>query len=81
MADEEKGGGHRPVQEVEPEEALSFKPWEKHDESKTYVSELPKNVAKKYGMLYCGGSHGMIDILKDLSLDYGIDLHIDSFGW
>jgi predicted ferric reductase len=59
----------------------SFKPWEKDQDCEIYVGGLSSKVMKNWGMMYCGGSPIMIDILKDISIDYDIDLHIDSFAW
>ena len=65
----------------ESKDTHSFKPWEKDSDCEVYAAGLPHSVTKNWGMMYCGGSPIMIDFLKDISLDYDIDIHIDSFAW
>ena len=46
-----------------------------------HVKELDEHVMSSWGMMYCGGSKGVLSALQEISVDYSIDLHIDSFAW
>ncbi|KAL3776570.1 hypothetical protein ACHAW5_000334 [Stephanodiscus triporus] len=59
----------------------SFRPWRKNEFQESFVKKLDSNVMKTWGIFYCGGSAGMISDLRGISMDYSVDLHIDSFAW
>ncbi|KAL3778271.1 hypothetical protein ACHAW5_000509 [Stephanodiscus triporus] len=59
----------------------SFHPWRKNEVQETFVKKLDANVKKTWGIFYCGGSEGVISDLRGISMDYNVDLHIDSFAW
>jgi hypothetical protein len=59
----------------------SFRPWRKNELQESFVKKLDSNVMKTWGLFYCGGSAGMISDLQGISMDYNVDLHIDSFAW
>lgn len=58
-----------------------FCPWEQNASQEKCVKRLDEAVMATWGMLYCGGSQPVIKALRDVSLDYSIDLHVDSFAW
>ena len=60
---------------------LSFHPWRENEAQERYVKEIDASVMKTWGIFFCGGSEGLISDLRALSVDYNIDLHIDSFAW
>ena len=45
------------------------------------VKDLGDDVMSTWGMMYCGGSKDVMSALRGISIDYNIDLHIDSFAW
>ena len=60
----------------------AFKPWEKNETQEKCVRRLDKDhIMSTWGMMYCGGSQPVIETLKEISIDYRLDLHIDSFAW
>ena len=59
----------------------SFHPWRENEAQERYVKEIDANVMKTWGIFFCGGSEDVISDLRALSMDYNIDLHIDSFAW
>ena len=71
------------VNEICPNALLkpSFHPWRENEAHERYVKEIDANVMKTWGIFFCGGSEGVISDLQALSMDYNIDLHIDSFAW
>ena len=75
--DEEEGKGVCTNQES----FLGFRPWLKNDEQEQYVKGLDKNFTKDWGMMYCGGSKPIMNILREISFDCHVDLHVDSFSW
>ena len=61
---------------------LGFKPWEHHEGASQYVKNLDRKlVLPTWGMMYCGGAKLMQKDIKNLSDEYGIDAHIESFRW
>jgi hypothetical protein len=58
-----------------------FQPWEKNASQERNVRKLDRKILKTWGVMYCGGSKPVIAALRELSQDYNIDLHIDSFKW
>ena len=59
----------------------NFRLWEENEVQKVYVKRLDDHVMSSWGMMYCGGSQGVLSALRETSIDYNIDLHIDSFAW
>ena len=59
----------------------SFHPWRENEAQERYVKEIDAKVMKTWGIFFCGGSEGVISDLRALSMDFNIDLHIDSFAW
>ncbi|KAL7465445.1 hypothetical protein ACHAXS_005802 [Conticribra weissflogii] len=60
----------------------SFKPWIKSQFQENEVKEYDIDVVMStWAMMYCGGSQPVIDTLSEISMDYHMDLHIDSFSW
>ncbi|KAL7529340.1 hypothetical protein ACHAXR_006228, partial [Thalassiosira sp. AJA248-18] len=62
-------------------ESSTFSLWEESEEQNLCVKQLNDNAMSSWGMMYCGGSKGVISSLREVSIDYKIDLHIDSFAW
>ena len=74
---------------------IGFKPWEEVQVQslsqdtdatnicpKRFVKNLDrKKVLSTWGMLYCGGAKVVEQDLKQISEEYQLDLHIESFGW
>mmetsp|Transcript_23015 Transcript_23015/g.59033 ORF Transcript_23015/g.59033 Transcript_23015/m.59033 type:complete len:687 (-) Transcript_23015:117-2177(-) len=46
-----------------------------------YVKDLPKEVVRAWGILYCGGSKPVEEALHSISRTYGISLDSESFAW
>jgi len=59
----------------------AFQPWQEDEDQKGWVSKLGKDIMSTWGIMYCGGSGAVIASLREISADFGIDLHIDSFAW
>ena len=59
----------------------SFHPWRKNEVQESFVKKLDANIKKTWGIFYCGGSEGVISDLRGISMDYNVDLHIDSYAW
>ena len=62
-------------------ESSSFSLWEKSKEQVESVKRLSADVLSSWGIMYCGGSKGVLSALREVSIDYNVDLHIDSFAW
>lgn len=58
-----------------------FCPWKESESQERCVKRLDDNVMSTWGIMYCGGSRPVISALREISVDYNIDLHIDSFAW
>jgi len=50
------------------------------DESKDFVRNS-REIIKTWQMLYCGGSAPVVNNLKNIHNEYGIDLKIEKFDW
>ncbi|KAL7535065.1 hypothetical protein ACHAXR_006247 [Thalassiosira sp. AJA248-18] len=59
----------------------SFRLYEENEVQNMCVKRLDNNVMASWGTMYCGGSKQVISALEEVSNDYNIDLHIDSFAW
>jgi hypothetical protein len=59
----------------------SFHPWRENEKQESLVKKLDANIMSTWGIFYCGGSDGVILDLREISLDFNVDLHIDSFAW
>ena len=59
----------------------SFRLWEESEEQQVLVKKLDYRAIASWGIMYCGGSKGVIKTLQGISIDYNIDLHVDSFAW
>jgi hypothetical protein len=59
----------------------SFCPRIPNDSQEKFTRKLGRNIMSTWGIMYCGGSKSMIECVKDISVDYNIDLHLDSFAW
>ena len=42
---------------------------------------IPRSLLSRWGIMYCGASKQVKQSVKDISNDYGIDLHYESFAW
>lgn len=62
-------------------DSSTFSLWEESEEQQTRVKRLEDHVMSSWGMMYCGGSKDVLSALREISMDYNIDLHIDSFEW
>ena len=62
-------------------ESSTFCLWEKSEKQIMCVKELDEDVMSSWGMMYCGGSKGVLSALQEISIDFNIDLHVDSFAW
>lgn len=61
---------------------IGFRPWENHPGAANYVRNLDKNmVIPTWGMLYCGGAKPVLKDLKQISDEYHLGLHVESFAW
>ena len=73
---------HVKVSSINKSLALGFRPWEYHRKASQYVKGLDKKlILPTWGLLYCGGAKMVEKAVKDLSDEYGIDSHIESFRW
>lgn len=61
--------------------APAFHPWARSDSQQKCVKRLSDHVMSTWGIMYCGGSQPVITALREISIDYNVDLHIDSFAW
>lgn len=60
----------------------SFKPWEKNKTAGNYVKQLdPDTILSTWGILYCGGSKPVQNVLKQISVEYQVSLNMESFAW
>ena len=59
----------------------AFQPCDKNESQERCVKRLGSKILATWGIMYCGGSKPVITALRELSQDYDIDLHIDSFKW
>ena len=59
----------------------AFHPWKENKVQEEFVKGLGDNAKSSWGIMYCGGSAGVNKDLREISVDYDIDLHIDSFAW
>ncbi|KAL7555274.1 hypothetical protein ACHAWF_019016 [Thalassiosira exigua] len=62
-------------------ESPTFSLWEESEEQFAVVKGLDDDIKGRWGIMYCGGSKGVLSALRGVSIDYGIDLHVDSFAW
>ena len=62
-------------------ESSTFSLWEESKEQIMSVKRLDDHVMSSWGIMYCGGSKGVLSALREISINYNIDLHIDSFAW
>lgn len=58
-----------------------FSPWRENKKQESFVKELDPHIKSTWGIFYCGGSQPVISDLREISLDFNVDLHIDSFAW
>lgn len=59
----------------------AFNPWEEDAAQEMCVKKLNDHVMSTWGIMYCGGSKPVISDLREISIDYNMDLHVDSFAW
>ena len=59
----------------------SFWPCIANEEQERFVKNLDKDVMSTWAVMYCGGSKSVIRDLQGLSIDFNIDVHVDSFAW
>jgi len=59
----------------------TFCPWIANEEQERFVKNLDKDVMSTWAVMYCGGSKSVIRDLQGLSIDFNIDVHVDSFTW
>jgi len=71
------------VDETDSNELLkpAFLPWKENEMQTRFVKRLDRHIMSTWGIMYCGGSKAVISTLQEISFDYNIDLHIDSFAW
>ena len=61
---------------------IGFRPWIYQDGASKYVKSLNKSlVMPTWGLLYCGGAKQVLKVLEEVSDEYGINLHVESFAW
>jgi hypothetical protein len=64
------------------EHAPTFKPWEDAPtESSAYVKAMDPEILKCWGLLYCGGKSPLATNVMQAAMDYGLDMHSESFAW
>jgi ferric-chelate reductase len=74
--------GHTSSDAISGHLGLGFRPWDLHEGARRYVQNLDRNlVLPTYGILYCGGSKAVEKDLKNISDEFGISLHVESFAW
>jgi hypothetical protein len=62
--------------------SIGFRPWNYHEAASKYVKNLDKSlVLSTWGMLYCGGAKPVLNVLEEISDEYNIGLHVESFDW
>eukprot|EP00980_Cylindrotheca_fusiformis_P017382 scaffold5395_cov126-Cylindrotheca_fusiformis.AAC.2 len=62
--------------------AIGFRPWDYHSGASDYVKQLDKKmVISTWGMMYCGGAKPVLKDLKQISDEYQLGLHVESFAW
>ena len=62
--------------------AIAFRPWDLHEGSKENVKNLDqKLIIPTWGMLYCGGAKQVWSELENISDEYQVGLHVESFAW
>jgi len=59
----------------------SFRLWEESEEQTRVVKGLEDHVLASWGMMYCGGSPDVLSALREISMEFHVDLHVDSFAW
>ena len=65
---------------------IGYKPWESQGHRQCEINDFVKNldrmaVLSTWGVLYCGGSITIQRELKQISKEYRLDLHVESFKW
>jgi hypothetical protein len=61
---------------------IGFRPWDYHGGATYYVKNLDKHmILQTWGILYCGGFKVVEEELKNISDEYRICLHVESFAW
>ena len=61
---------------------IGFRPWETHDGAARYVKNLDRKlVIPTGGILYCGGARQVENDLLQISDEFKIQIHIESFAW
>lgn len=58
-----------------------FQPWKKSVSQEKCCKRFSEDVLSTWGIMYCGGSKPVISALREISIEYSVDLHIDSFAW
>jgi len=62
--------------------SIGFRPWDTCEGAKEYVKKLDRSIVlPTWGMLYCGGAKVVLQDLDEISEEYGIGLHVESFAW
>ena len=60
---------------------IGFKPWDDNDEAEDFVKALEPSTLATWGLLYCGGAKQVLKVLEEVSDEYEINLHVESFAW
>ena len=42
---------------------------------------LDKHLAKRWGLMYCGGAKVVENIVREVGTKHGIEFRIENFGW
>jgi hypothetical protein len=58
-----------------------FDPCLENKEQENFVLNLDAKIMWTWGVFYCGGGQAVISYLRGISVDYKIDLHVDSYAW
>jgi hypothetical protein len=62
--------------------SIGFRPWNCQEGANKYVKNLDKKlVLQTWGMLYCGGAKPVLNVLEEISDEFDIGLHVESFAW
>jgi ferric-chelate reductase len=62
--------------------SMDFRPWKYHEGASKFVKGLDKKlVLPTWGMIYCGGAKPVLKALEEISDEYEIGLHVESFAW